>query len=612
MELSPANLRRRIGGKSAFGVLWSYPLDGQVYAQPLVLTGVHVKDKPDPMDLVIVGTQHNSLYAFDATSKVQPRGPVWHWRGKDDYGMRPVPTIRSTAGMPTHPPNVLNCYDIVTEVGITGTPVIDEKTYRIYFVVKSYEKGRPVGTEYVQRLCRVDARTGENAVPPHEIRATYPGTGTGLAQDEADDEGHRAYALDAGYSSLNRGTNDGHGNVRFLPKVQNQRAGLLLLDGVVYVGWSSHGDVGAFHGWLMGFDAGTLAPVSVFNASPNGFGASIWQGGVAPAADSEGHIYLTTGNGSFTARGPLFDEGTDWGNCVLKLSTRGRRLRVIDYFSPFDRECLNGQDLDLGSGGVLLPPARFHAEVPVDPLLLVTAGKDGTLYILDRERLGQQALSRADNVFRRFPEAVGEKYGMGAFFEDRLYYGGGRKKRPKGEPVPGDVATRRAGQGFVETPIRKLSIPDVLKMPRARFAEYTHLRPAPSEPTAGPPEPVAFPDKGTTPSISSNGSKDAVLWALSAPWWGEAIELEFLQGRGTNAEDRDPPARARHNAPASALFAFDAETLELVWSSQQEGLELGDRIKFAVPTVANGRVFIGTGTSADGNADGTLTVFGLR
>jgi hypothetical protein len=621
-------------GSPNFGFLWSVAVDGAVYAQPLVLKGVPIKEEgkeqAETVELVIVATEHNSLYAFKAAANAAPSKPIWHWDGSCEHKMKPVPSIRWTEGKQ----NLLDSLDIVPEVGITGTPVIDETTHRVYFVAKAYHKEREDGDQYAHWLCCVDAWTGKDVVKPREIWATYPGTGTGLDHDEKDDEKHRSYARDAGYYSLKLGTHDGQGMLKFLPKVQNQRAGLLLSKGVVYVAWSSHGDIGAFHGWLIGFDAASLDPVAVLNTSPSGFGASIWQAGAAPAADSEGHIYLTTGNGSFTARGPLFDEATDWGNCVLKLSPRGQRflmtpptnaadqsaavrdgpkhvrmLRVLDYFSPYDRDCLNGKDLDLGSGGVLLPPERVHDAASSDPLLLVAAGKGGTLYVLDRERLGQQALSRSDNVFRRFPNAVGEKYGMGAYFNDSLYYGGGRKQIPPGGKSPeDDDDPDRVEPGYVETPIRILSIAEVLDKPRARFdPRYTRVPGGQS---------LTFPDKGTTPSVSSNGGRDAILWALWAPWWMEAKEIEFQTGADPEAQKkRVPRARVGHNAPEARLYAFNATSLELLWKSDPVGpgkQALGDRIKFAVSTIANGRVYIGTGISPDGRSPGTLTVFGLR
>jgi outer membrane protein assembly factor BamB len=572
--LTPALLR---APNDRFGELWSVPLDGQPYAQPLILTDVLVAGRGST-DLVIVATQHNSVYAFDAAGG-RPGKPVWHFAGAET--MPPVPSPRGGPGVV----NPLNAYDIVPEVGITGTPVIDPDTRRVYVVLKSFDPKRdtklPDGTEdlgrrYAHWLCCLDARDGR-LIKRTEVAAAVPGSGTGIDLDKSEqDRPKPAYAADAGFS-LEHGSSDGLGNVRFIPKCQNQRPGLLLVKSgpyaTVYVGWSSHGDQGAYHGWLMGYDAQTLEQKSRFCTTPNGYAGSVWQGGAAPAADEQGNIYLTTGNGSFTARGPLFDESTDWGNSVLKISTRGRQLRVLDYFSPYDRDCLNRKDMDLGSGGVMLiPPRPVQREPYDDPLLMAVAGKDGTVFLIDRERMGQQALKTADNVFRRMKDAICEKYGLGAYFDGALYLGGGQKKRKEGSPVP--------------SPIIKLLVADALAQHRPDLEGCPHT-------------PVNFTDKGTTPSVSSNGPTGGVLWAIRCDNWNERTQEQFA-------------AKGGHGAPQAVLYAFDAGTMEQLWASDRAKVALGDRIKFTVPTVANGRVYVGTGPSRDGKSPGWLTVLGVR
>jgi hypothetical protein len=578
--LTPALLRGEIPGKR-FRKLWSVPVDGQVYAQPLCLCDVPVpvtgrgEGARALKDLVIVATQHNSVYALDAQ---RPGPPVWHWSGIT-AALGPVPTARFEPGKT----NLLHSYDIVPEVGITGTPVIDPGTRRIYVVTKSRAKdpAAPAAERYVQRIHCLDAATGRE-LRSRIITATCRGSGDGMddtkpAGSAADLEAMRQYAEDAGYDP-ELGTNDGGHRIRFLPKCQNQRPGLLLLDGVVYVGWSSHGDVGAFHGWLIGYDAETLEQVSVFNVTPSGYEGSIWQGGAAPAADELGNIYLCTGNGSFNARGALFGPETSFANCVLKISTRDRTLRVIDYFSPFNRDCLNGRDLDLGSGGVILLPKR-----PGDPrLLLITAGKEGTIFLIDREHMGQQVLKDADHVVRRLTSAIGEKYGLGAYFDGSVYYGGGSFIASEGQP-PGP------------SPIHKLSLSKALAQSRPEFDASTH-RPGGT---------VVFKHKGVTPCISANGKADAILWALRCDGGNEATRQEI-----------DDEARHGHVIPPAVLQAFDARTLELLWGSDEtpdarNTPPLGDRIKFAVPTIANGKVFVGTGRSPDGAHAGELNVFGV-
>jgi hypothetical protein len=561
--LTPASLR---GG--TFGEVWAAPLDGQPYSQPLVLTGVPTNG--GVADLVIVTTQHNSVYAFDAAAK-SPK-LLWQFRGGET--MPPVPSPRAAKGVESP----LMAYDVVPEIGITGTPVIDTVKRRVFVVLKSRDPKKPNGQQYDHWLCCLDARDGK-PINRVAIRATYAGTGTGFDEDKKpEDRPGKGYADDAGYA-LDEGSANDDGTVRFIPKCQNQRPGLLLIrsgpTATIYVGFSSHGDVGAYHGWLIGYDADTLEQTDAFCTSPNGYAASIWQGGAAPAADEHGNIYVATGNGSFTARGPLFDEGTDWGNSVLKISSRGRKLRVLDYFSPFERECLNRKDMDLGSGGVTLLPTRPEQKTKFDdPLLMVVAGKDGTVYLLDRERLGQATARAADNVFRRMPGAVCEKYGLGAYFDGSMYLGGGKKKTQTGEEVRD-----------LPSPIVKLAVAEAIEKFRPDFDRL-------------PQTPIAFPDKGTTPSISANGSADGILWAVFGEGWMEfASEDEFRR-------------MGNHHAKAAILFAFDARTMDLLWRSDKAGVKFGDRIKFTVPTVANGRVFIGTGVSPDTTSPGMLTALG--
>ncbi|MGA3082204.1 MAG: hypothetical protein ABSD44_12665 [Terracidiphilus sp.] len=206
---------------------------------------------------------------------------------------------------------------------------------------------------YVHRLHALDVTTGkERPGSPVKIEATVPGTG------------------------------DGADKVVFTPRNQKLRTGLLLLNGVVYTAWASQCErLGPFHGWLLGYDAKTLRQVAVFNSSPNGAEASFWESGVAPAADSNGNIFVVTGNGTFdrAAGGP------DLGQSYIELSTR-KGLKVKDYFTPFYVEHLNRHDTDIGSSGAILLPDgvgnRSH------PHLIAGAGKEGRIYLLDRDISG--------------------------------------------------------------------------------------------------------------------------------------------------------------------------------------------------------------------------------
>lgn len=173
---------------------------------------------------------------------------------------------------------------------------------------------------YVQRLHALDVATGaERPGSPVEIRASVPGTG------------------------------EGGSAVVFKPRNYKQRPGLLLLNGVVYTLWSSHCDIGIYHGWIIGYDAQSLKQVQVFNDTQNGNEGSFWASGAAPAVDGEGNMYVVAGNGTFDAA----TGGPDLGESFIKLTTTGS-LSVADYFTPFNYAELNADDLDTGSAGVVL------------------------------------------------------------------------------------------------------------------------------------------------------------------------------------------------------------------------------------------------------------------
>jgi hypothetical protein len=244
----------------------------------------------------------------------------------------------------------LDCADLMPEVGITGTPVIDPSTNTMYLVVRTKENGA-----FFQRLHALDVSSGAEKFPgPIEIQARVRGHGDGSV---------------AGY-------------VYFDPLRNNQRPGLLLQNGSVYISWASHCDHGPYHGWLISYNATTLQQNGVWNVSPNAGLGGIWQAGGAPASDDAGNIYLATGNSLFDAsRG-----GRDFGDSVVKLTAVGSSLRVADYFTPFDQGFLNDNDVDLGSGGPILLPTQ----PPGSPRqhLLTLGGKEGVIYLIDADNLG--------------------------------------------------------------------------------------------------------------------------------------------------------------------------------------------------------------------------------
>jgi hypothetical protein len=359
--LTPANVNVR-----QFGKLFSLPVDGYVYAQPLVMAGVPIPDR-GRHNVLFVATEHNSVYAFDAD---------------DNAGANAAPLWHVNLGPAVPQPDVIS-NDLVPEVGITGTPVIDPRSGTLYVVAKTREEGT-----WYQHLHALDVTTGaERPNSPVLITASVPGSGDG---------------------------NDGHGGVPFQPLREHQRGGLCLSHGTVYVSWASHGDHGPYHGWLIGYDATTLLQTMAFNDTPDDSAGGIWMSGMGPAADRDGNIYVSTGNGGFNANSA---GGRNYGDSVLKIAPDGR---VAGYFTPFNQANLNASDNDLGSGGVMLLPARHD-----DPRrLLVTAGKEGRVYLIDRDDPGGYHADR-DDILQALPGAVGfGSFGTPAAFQDRVYYQG--------------------------------------------------------------------------------------------------------------------------------------------------------------------------------------------
>ncbi len=362
-----------------FGKLFSEPVDGFVYAQPLYVAGVTIPGQ-GVHNLVYVATEHDSVFAFDADNG----SPVWQVSFINPANN--VTTVPSTdyAGHYT---------DIVPEIGITGTPVIDPTANVLYVVAKTKEL---VGGDYVyvQRLHALDITSGaEVANSPVVIQASVKGKGLG---------------------------NDGHGNVPFSSFLELQRAGLLLLNGVVYITWGSTGDQYPFHGWALGYQTGTLQQVAVYNTTRNIGGGGIWQGGAGPAADAEGDIFAQTSNGGFDANKK---GGLDYGDTFLRLSTTNG-LQPADYFTPYNQLYLKMTNLDLGSGGsLLLPdqPGQF-------PHLLVGSGKTGRVYLVNRDAMGgfnSGGDQMVQEIVAAFNTSKGEwgVRGLPAYWQNQLYFG---------------------------------------------------------------------------------------------------------------------------------------------------------------------------------------------
>ena len=332
---------------SRFGKLYSYPVDGSVYAQPLYVPGVIIGGTA--RNVLYVATMNDKVYAFDADGA---SAPLWMRDFTSPPSVTPVPITDIVAANK----------NIVGNVGIQSTPVIDLSTNTIYLLARTKESGA-----YVQRLHALDIATGASRPgSPVTITGSVPGT-----------------APDSTLGPSGR-------IVSFNPKMQSQRTALALTNGVVLIAWAAHEDALPYHGWIMGYDAATLAQVGVFCVSPDGYAGGIWQGGRAPTIDAAGNAYFATGNGDWN--------GTrNFGNSLLKFGVSRSGLALLDYFTPGNYQDLNARDDDLsGSGFTLLP----------DTNRLLGGGKAGTLYLLDAANLGRMVANDT-----QIPQRIGVQGG---------------------------------------------------------------------------------------------------------------------------------------------------------------------------------------------------------
>ncbi|MDB6065398.1 MAG: hypothetical protein JWR26_1606, partial [Pedosphaera sp.] len=478
---------------NSFGKLFSYAVDGYVYAQPLIMTNVTIPGK-GVHNVAYVVTEHESVYAFDADNNAGPNSaPLWQ-------------TSFLGSGVTTVPSGDIGSGDIVPEIGITSTPVIDPASGTIYIEAKTKEGG----TAYIHRLHALDIATGlerTNFNSPIVISATnYPGTGGGGSDT------------------------DGSGHVLWSGLREHCRPALTLLNGVVFIAYASHGDTQPYHGWLFGYDAHTLAQLGVYNTTPNGGLGGFWQGGGGPTVDASGNLYLLTGNGSFNATGSTFSTANNFAMSVLKFSSSNGVPTLLDYFSPHDEAALSGGDSDLGSGaGLVLPDSAGSV---THPHLMVAGGKGGKLYLIDRDNMGRFNSTADTNIVQVLPNALGSgdvgSYSTPAFFNNTLYYIG------KGDSIK---AFAMSGGLLSTTPVQ-------------------------GAPVFGMP--------GGSPSISANGTSNAIVWAIESDAYGSSGPTVLRAYNATNV------------------------TQELYDSNQMLARDNpGAAIKFTLPTVANGKVYVG-------------------
>jgi len=471
---------------NTFGKLFSCAVDGWVFAQPLWLPNVTIGSAKH--NLVLVATENDSLYAFDADGPGCK--PVW-----STANVKLIPNGEVVAPFA----DLENDNALGPVVGITGTPVIDPSSQTIYLVAMTEVSGT---TNIVQRLHAIDVTTGqERPGSPQIISASMTGT--------------------TGYDNSN-------GTITFAPKFQKQRPALLLLNGVIYISWAGFLDTDFYHGWLIGYDAATLNPVTIFNDTPDGGRGGIWMSGGGPAADAQGNIYLLTGNGDFNAT----TGGRNYGDTFLKLGTSSG-LSVTDWFTPHDQSNMANNDLDLGGGGAVI-----LLDQPAGPLphLVLGGSKGGMLYVVNRDGLGHFNSANDSQIVQSFTVGSNGIYSAPLFWQNTLY------AAASGSPL--------SAYPFSPTNDQFQTAPSIVSS-------------------------QVFGHPGTTPSLSAAGTSNAILWAIR---------------------------RSSATAPA-VLHAFDATNIHAaLWdSSQATGSRdlAGVAVKFTVPTVANGKVYVGTQTELD-------------
>lgn len=536
-QLTPATVNQ-----ATFGKIFTVAVDGQIYSQPLFVTGVVINGAAH--NAVYVATEHDSVYAIDASSgailwQVTALGP----------GEIPMPT--SDAGT----------QDLAPEIGITSTPVIspapDANGARYLYCVAKSRKTIAGLNHYCLRLHAIDIATGaEKAGSPALIAETV-------------NNGDGTYGYLSGPAVAGTGDGAVNGVVTMNAQRTHQRSSLSLIDGRLYFGSASHGTNGPYHGWVLGYDPATLARSAVWCTTPNGGLGGVWMGGNLITADGAGALYFATGNGTFglynAGRDPVaadfdaagFPINRNFGDSVVKLvpdastaaspNPNGWGLAVTDYFCPVNQRDLDTGDLDLGSGGVVILPDS--AGSAAHPKLLVAGGKEGRIYVIDRANLGKFRGGVSGGAFNAVGDAcvqvtpastVHAILSTPALFNGQLYYAGGYVDRGKAFALANGVLN----------PMPVAQTPD----------GYGYL--------------------GSTPTASANGANNGIVWCID---------------RGTNQ------LRA---------YAANDFSNELYTSGQAAGGRdrLGTAVKFGVPTVLNGCIYVGSSEEAGPSA---LVCYGL-
>jgi len=478
-----------------FGKLFSYAVDGYVYTQPLVMTNVTIPGQ-GVHDVVYIATEHDTVYAFDADGNPGTNGGLL-W--KTNLGISALSATATFGGRYTGG----GYTDILPEVGATGTPVIDPVSGTLYVNAFTHE-----GANYIHRIHALDITTGhERSYSPVIVTASFPGTGVGSVG----------------------------GVVPFSAVQHNQRPALALAGGILYVGYAGYADTDPYHGWLIGFNATNLVQLTnyTFNTTPNAstsaFGAhaaegGIWQGGGGLCVDANTNIYFMSGNGSFSQN----TNGGDYADSFIKLSTASNHLAVADYFTPYNQASLAAGDTDLGSGGpILLPDSAGSA---AHPHLIAGCGKQGTMYLLDRDtNMGHFQAANDSQIVQSVIGANNGGWSCPAYFNHLLFY----------QASSGPMNALSLSNGVLST-------------------------------TAVSQAPVSFGAFNGGPVISANGNNNAIAWVINSAAYGSSGPGVLYAFNATNL------SQSLYNS--SQLSARDNP---------------GGAVKLTTPTVTCGKVYVG-------------------
>lgn len=468
---------------TTFGKVGKFPVDGYLYAQPLYVPNVTIPGLGSH-NVVYVATEHDSVYAFDADNYT----PLWHV------------SFLINGATPAQ-----ECS--FAEVGITGTPAIDPSTETLYVVAQTVESGT-----YVHRLHALDITTGgEKFGGPVILQASVPGTGTG-----------------------------GDGTmIKFMSQYENQRPGLLLQNGYVHIAFGSFCDMGPYHGWFLSYNASTLVQSGAWATTPNGQEGGMWNAGTGIAGDASGNAFVATSNGDFPSlqglpwgmHAPPPSTSVDFSDSVVRLSLAGGIPVPEDYFTPYDQKIMYISNLDLGSGGVILLPDQPG----LYPHILLTGGKLGEIYVLNRDQLTSDntyycnGCLRDREIIQTFDLSQNEFAAVPAYWNGNVYFWANGDNLKACSMIDGQI----------------------------------------SPPTSKSHESASYP--GSTPVVSSNGATNGIVWAVDRNYGGPTILRAF---DATNVAN-------------------------LLYGSDHTKDTLGDPVKFAAPIVANGKVYVGTQEEVD-------------